>query len=40
MGSGSDGEVYILLSQTRRDDLEVIGERMKKNGISFEVVKG
>jgi hypothetical protein len=40
MGSGPNGELYILLSQTRRDDLEVIGERMEKNGISFEVVKG
>ena len=40
LGLGEDGEVYLLLSQTRKDDLKVIEERMKKNDVLFEVVKG
>lgn len=40
LGMGEDGEVYLLLSQTKREDLAIIEERMKKNDITFEVVKG
>lgn len=40
LGMGEDGEVYLLLSQTKETDLAIIEERMKKNGVRFEVVKG
>jgi len=40
LGMGEDGEVYLLLSQTKRSDLSIIEERMKKNDITFEIVKG
>lgn len=40
LGMGEDGEVYLLLSQTKRADLAIIEERMKKNDITFEIVKG
>lgn len=40
LGMGEDGEVYLLLSQTKRADLAIVEERMKKNDITFEIVKG
>ncbi len=40
VGMGEDKQIYLLLSQTRREDLTIIEERMKKNGIMLEVVKG
>ena len=40
MGLAKNGETYLLLSQTRRDNMSVVEERMKKNDIEFEVVKG
>lgn len=40
LGMGEDGEVYLLLSQTKHEDLAIIGERMKKNDVIFDVVKG
>lgn len=40
LGQGEDGEIYLLLSQTRHNDLSVISERLKNNNITFSVVKG
>ena len=40
LGMGEQGEVYLLLSQTKRKDLAIISERMEKNHITFELVKG
>ncbi len=40
MGIGADNEPYLLLSQTKRDNMDVIEERMEKNDITFEIVKG
>lgn len=40
LGMGEDGEVYLLLSQTKQTDLAIIEERMKKNNVTFKVVKG
>jgi len=40
MGIGADNEPYLLLSQTKRDNMGVVEERMKKNNIAFEIVKG
>ena len=40
LGIGEDGEVYLLLSQTKQSDLAIIEERMKKNNVTFKVMKG
>ncbi len=40
IGMGEDGEVYLLLNQTKREDLDGITARMKKQDVTFEVVKG
>ena len=40
IGMGEDGKVYLLLSQTSEADLDVISNRMEKNNLNFEVVKG
>ena len=40
LGMGEDGEIYLILSQTKSSDLAIIEERMHKNGISFKVMKG
>ncbi|MBR5565524.1 MAG: NAD(P)-dependent oxidoreductase [Roseburia sp.] len=40
LGMGEDGEVYLILSQTKRADLAIIEERMRKNDITFKIVKG
>lgn len=40
LGMGEDGHVYLILSQTKSEDLAIIEERMHKNGITFKVMKG
>lgn len=40
LGLGEDGGLYLLLSQTKKEDMAVVAERMKKRQISFELVEG
>lgn len=40
IGLGADGNVYLLLSQTREEDMGVISARMEKNNLAYEVVRG
>lgn len=40
LGMREDGFLYLLLSQTREEDLGRIKERMSNNQIMFDVVKG
>lgn len=39
IGMGDDGNIYLILSQTNGEGMNVIAERMKKNSIHFEVVR-
>ncbi|MDO5294283.1 MAG: NAD-dependent epimerase/dehydratase family protein [bacterium] len=39
LGMGEDNELYLLLSQTGREDLGIISERMKKYNIGFDVIR-
>lgn len=38
MGLGEDGSLYLLLSQTGRNDIKTVAGRLRKNGIVFEEV--
>lgn len=37
LGMNEKSEIFLLLSQAGQKDLEVIGERLKRNGITFEI---
>ena len=39
LGQGSDGKIYLLLSQMNKKNLSVIEERLNKNQIEMEVVQ-
>ena len=39
LGLKEDGELYLLLSQTRRKDFDIVEQRMRKRQISFELVE-
>lgn len=39
LGLGEDGNLYLLLSQTGQEDLNVVEERLQKKQIAFQVVK-
>lgn len=39
LGLGEDGSLYLLLSQTKKEDLAIVAERMQKKEISFELVE-
>lgn len=38
LGMGYDGSLYLLLSQTGKNDLRTVADRLEKNGIAFEEV--
>jgi len=38
LGLDENGEVYLLLTQTGTKGVELVGERLKKHGISYEIV--
>ncbi len=39
LGLGKDGNLYLVLSQTAREDLKVVAERLRRKEIAFEMVK-
>ncbi len=39
LGLGEDEELYLLLSQTKADDIGVIAKRLNERGINFEIIK-
>ena len=39
IGLGADGDVYLLLSQTREEDMDVISGRLEKNRLVYEIVR-
>lgn len=39
LGLGTHGDLYLLLSQTRSEDVKNIADRLHKSGIVFDVVK-
>ncbi len=39
IGMAADGHVYLLLSQTREEDMGVISKRMEKNSLVYEIVR-
>lgn len=39
LGLDEDSSLYLLLSQSGRDDVDIVAERMRSNGITFTVVE-
>ena len=39
-GAGYDGKYYLLLTQTNKDIVGIVGKRFKEHGINFSVVEG
>lgn len=40
LGIGKDGNLYLLLSQTGKNDLSTVAKRLEDKGIMFEEVSG
>ncbi|MDD4368867.1 MAG: hypothetical protein PHP39_08015 [Oscillospiraceae bacterium] len=38
LGQDEEGKLYLLLNQTRREDLPIVGRRLQEHGIQYEVV--
>jgi hypothetical protein len=39
-GAGYDGNYYLLLTQTNRDIVGIVGKRLTKHNIKYTVVEG
>lgn len=39
LGQGEDGELYLLLSQTRQEDWNIVKERLNSKRLKFELVR-
>ena len=39
MGLDENNDLYLILSQSKQTDVDIVAERMKKSGITFTVIE-
>ncbi len=40
IGADDDGSLFLILTQTNRQSISIVGERLDKNGLKYEIVSG
>lgn len=40
VGADDDGSLFLILTQTTRKSISIVGERLDKNGLKYEIVSG
>ena len=40
IGADDDGYLFLILTQTNRQSISIVGERLDKNGLKYEIVSG